>query len=281
MRSILPFLLVSLTACGYAGSSADPASGDWDEDGYTGEDGDCANEDETMNPGAADSAGDGVDQNCDGLDGVDADDDGFASIASGGEDCDDADPAVKPGGLETWYDGIDGNCDGADDFDRDGDGLASTDYGGTDCDDGTTDIPRAETWNGMDDDCDGCIDEVDASITYADDADGNPEMVVTLRNADPHGMLVGFAETSAGGAGWYGEDCRNGSTDCHPMAMQGGTLTVVHDTADVRFGARTYFDQGRLAGSAAVFWDSEGACTAIGEGADYYAAAGCCIEEGW
>lgn len=38
---------------------------------------------------------DGVDQNCDGVDGVDADGDGHASKASGGDDCDDADAAVQ------------------------------------------------------------------------------------------------------------------------------------------------------------------------------------------
>ena len=38
---------------------------------------------------------DGVDQNCDGVDGIDADSDGFASIGSGGLDCDDADGTVS------------------------------------------------------------------------------------------------------------------------------------------------------------------------------------------
>ena len=36
-----------------------------------------------------DIVGDGIDQNCDGLDGTDVDGDGFASVASGGDDCDD------------------------------------------------------------------------------------------------------------------------------------------------------------------------------------------------
>jgi len=37
---------------------------------------------------------DGVDQNCDGVDGVDADGDGHASVATGGDDVDDADPGL-------------------------------------------------------------------------------------------------------------------------------------------------------------------------------------------
>ena len=281
MRLSLFFVAFLGAGCGYAGDPADPSEGDWDRDGFTGVDGDCANEDPAMHPGATDTFGDAVDQNCDGLDGVDADADGFASVASGGDDCDDADAAIKPGGLEVWYDGVDSNCAGDDDYDRDGDGVDSIDYGGEDCDDGSVDIPRTETWNGMDDDCDGCVDEVEARFTFEDDAAGDPMMVVSLLNADPHGLRVGFAETSEGGAGWYGEDCRNGETDCHPMAPQGGTLSVVHDTAEVRFGATTYFDQGRLLGSAAVIWDSVGQCTAFGADADYYATAGCCVQAGW
>jgi putative metal-binding protein len=55
---------------------------------------------------------DGVDQNCDGVDGVDADQDGFASLMSGGEDCDDAAPHSYPGADDPPGDGIDQNCDG-------------------------------------------------------------------------------------------------------------------------------------------------------------------------
>jgi hypothetical protein len=39
---------------------------------------------------------DGIDQNCDGVDGVDRDGDGYASIRTGGTDCDDRDPRVHP-----------------------------------------------------------------------------------------------------------------------------------------------------------------------------------------
>jgi hypothetical protein len=38
--------------------------------------------------------GNGVDENCDGVDGVDADADGHASIETGGDDPDDADPTT-------------------------------------------------------------------------------------------------------------------------------------------------------------------------------------------
>jgi hypothetical protein len=46
---------------------------------------------------------------------LDADEDGYADEACGGEDCDDADPAVNPGATEKvpfCSDGIDNDCDG-------------------------------------------------------------------------------------------------------------------------------------------------------------------------
>jgi hypothetical protein len=58
------------------------------------------------------TAPDGVDQNCDGVDGVDADRDGFASIATGGSDCNDLSASVYPGATDMAGDGIDQNCDG-------------------------------------------------------------------------------------------------------------------------------------------------------------------------
>lgn len=40
--------------------------------------------------------GDGIDQNCDGIDGTDVDGDGVASVASGGDDCADHDDTIGP-----------------------------------------------------------------------------------------------------------------------------------------------------------------------------------------
>jgi len=91
----------------------------------------------------------------------DGDGDGFASEAAGGDDCDDTDPQTYPGADEVWYDGIDENCDGADDFDQDADGHEAATYGGDDCDDtAATAFPGGvEADNGVDDDCDGAVDE--------------------------------------------------------------------------------------------------------------------------
>ncbi|MBI2893963.1 MAG: putative metal-binding motif-containing protein [Deltaproteobacteria bacterium] len=57
---------------------------------------------------------DGIDQNCDGVDGVDGDGDGHASRTTGGDDCNDADGGIFPGAADANGDGIDQNCDGVD-----------------------------------------------------------------------------------------------------------------------------------------------------------------------
>ena len=53
-----------------------PGEDDVDQDGYSIEQGDCDDADPDVNPGAEDSTVDGVDQDCDDLDGPDADGDG-------------------------------------------------------------------------------------------------------------------------------------------------------------------------------------------------------------
>lgn len=279
------FLLLSAIApiigCGYSGPSDDPKSGDWDDDGFTGEDGDCANIDADFYPGAPDSVGDGIDQNCDLADGVDADGDGHASMDSGGDDCDDASRDTQPGAFDAWYDGVDSDCSGNDDYDYDGDGKQASEYGGTDCNDNDPGIPSPEVWDGIDNDCNSCTDEVGVEFTFTNDGAGGTTMVITLSRADPHGSWLGIAETGLGGAGYYGEDCLTGTGDCHVLEAQGGTYAVVDDPDEVRLGSTTYFNAPRLLGSAAVVWDTNGRCTALGEGADYYSSAGCCIQEGW
>ena len=112
---------------------------DIDSDGYSESDGDCDDTDSSIFPTATETFGDSLDQNCDGIDGGDADSDGYASIASGGLDCDDQDPSltpldqdgdgesicdgdcndnnaeIHPDAEETPGDGVDSNCNGDDD----------------------------------------------------------------------------------------------------------------------------------------------------------------------
>lgn len=90
---------------------------DKDGDGFSIADGDCDDEDDRFYPGANDIVGDDKDQNCDGLDGLDADLDGHASTGSGGDDCNDDDIAIYGGAPEVGWDGIDQDCDMEDRYD--------------------------------------------------------------------------------------------------------------------------------------------------------------------
>ncbi|MEL6342158.1 MAG: FG-GAP-like repeat-containing protein [Myxococcota bacterium] len=121
---------------------------------------DCDDDDPDVFPEADEVVGDGIDNNCDGLedcledrdgDGyhagqvissadLDCDDDGEGDPEDPGGDCNDDDPDIFPDADETVGDGIDSDCDGFEDCleDRDGDGhhadeiISSADL---DCDD--------------------------------------------------------------------------------------------------------------------------------------------------
>ena len=106
----------------------------------------------------------------------DLDLDGF-SVAQG--DCDDGDPAAHPGATDPLGVGGDSNCDGVDGIDADGDAVASAESGGTDCDDSdpSTHPGADEACDGVDNDCDGEVDEpgaLDGTLWFRDaDGDGH------------------------------------------------------------------------------------------------------------
>ncbi|MEM1413633.1 MAG: putative metal-binding motif-containing protein [Myxococcota bacterium] len=119
----------------------------------------------------------------------DQDDDEAASIACGGLDCDDTDPTRSPFATEVCdADGKDEDCNPETfgDVDADGDGFVDarcfnvdgsgrTVSEGRDCDDTNPAVHpiQLERCNGVDDDCDGDVDEGVRSPLFADmDGDG-------------------------------------------------------------------------------------------------------------
>ena len=157
-------------------SNSDDGDGDSDfidndGDGFSEADGDCNDLNRSIYPGAPDPC-DGIDQNCDGTpdEAFDIDGDGWTTC---GGDCRDNDATSNPGATEI-VDGLDNDCDGiadnhTDQYDDDGDGF-SEDQG--DCNDdpnaggsligpGAIEVAINEDGDpeGIDNDCDGVVDE--------------------------------------------------------------------------------------------------------------------------
>ena len=170
---------------------------------------------------------------------ADADGDGVASP----EDCDDEDPTVYPGALELC-DGVDNDCDGrVDDEDEiagttgtlgfaDDDGDGHGDPGeslracvlpegfvedDTDCDDRDADKHPAapETCDGLDNDCDGLVDDLDEDLDASGgvdawaDADGDG-------HGDPDRPVRVCAVGHTSGAASTNDDCDDSSREAYP-----------------------------------------------------------------
>jgi len=155
----------TFTTCGADGNAATTADNDCDDTAVT------------VFPGATEVCN-AVDEDCDGTvdEGFDTDGDTFTTCGADGSaattadnDCDDTVVTIFPGATEVC-DAIDQDCDGLldEDFDVDGDTWTTCGADGdasatadNDCDDAVAAVnPGAtELCNGIDDDCDGLIDE--------------------------------------------------------------------------------------------------------------------------
>lgn len=208
-RSVFPVFALLFVACPGGGSdkesgvgidtaaeaacAAAPAACDEDNDGFRPSEGDCDDEDSTINPGAEEVC-DGLDNNCDGdIDEevtttyyTDADIDGFGDPATGvdaceqpagyvanPDDCDDTQPRAYPGNAEVC-DGIDNDCDSVVD-----NGVTTTYYADADRDgygDGDVVTSACELPAGY------VLDNTDCDDSASTSYPGHPEICDTLDN---------------------------------------------------------------------------------------------------
>ena len=163
----------------------------------------------------------------------DDDGDGYSEVDG---DCDDDDASLSPGATE-YCDGVDNDCDGSTDEasaadaatwyrDADGDGYGDAGDSGaactspasyvadaTDCDDSSAAVSPAasELCNGVDDDCDGTVDEdsaTDAATWYLDsDGDGYGDVGSTTAACS---LPSGYSAAAT--------DCDDGDGTTHPGA---------------------------------------------------------------
>jgi len=175
--------------------------------GYTLNNTDCDDSSAAVNEGVEEIPNNGIDDDCDGEEliiVIDEDNDGYPVE----EDCDDNNPDVNPGAIEIC-DELDNNCDGQlnegvwisyyADEDNDGFGnpnntilscvpMSNFVLDNSDCDDSNADVnPEAEEiCDGLDNNCDGIIDEGFVTSYYLDyDGDGFGDPDNTIQSCVP------------------------------------------------------------------------------------------------
>ncbi|MCB9766127.1 MAG: FG-GAP repeat protein [Alphaproteobacteria bacterium] len=186
----------------------------------------------------------------------DLDGDGFSEP----EDCDDGDAAIHPGAPDDTCDGVDDDCDGVVDqaagvlWYRDDDGDGFGDPNATpetacdapagyvdnlsDCDDANGDVhPEAvEACDGVDNNCDGLIDEASSTVWYLDaDDDGYGDPEETFEGCDaPNGYVAdgGDCDDTQGAVNpGAAELCDGVDNDCDGL-VDAGSVRCPESLAD-------------------------------------------------
>ena len=237
-------------------SCADVGPNDDDGDGYTIDDGDCADDDAAINPGAFEVC-DGADNNCDGaadddsaIDAVtwyrDIDGDGYGSMTVSADaceeplhfvadntDCNDRSAAVNPGADEVCDEVFDNDCDGT--VDEDG-AVDALDWYGDDDGDGFGE--NSDVWSAcvqpagyepLGDDCDdsndwtypGAIELCDGERNDCDDAGWADDAGTASLEEDGTGEWYDFTPTMS--AGSY-------ASPANFMVVRHGTLNICEGT---------------------------------------------------
>ncbi len=189
------------------------ADNDADGDGYPLEQ-DCDDKDAESSPGEEETPYDGKDNDCDPTT-PDDDLDGDGYLES--DDCDDNDGQVHPFAEEIPYDGKDNDCDETTpDDDFDGDGSIKAD----DCNDEDKNAyPGAEEIaDGIDNDCDGDVDEG----TDAVDLDGDGFCVGYLKAGD----VLACSDKSLPG------DCDDTNAELTPADLDGDSSSTCTGDCD-------------------------------------------------
>ncbi len=186
--------------------------GDKDGDGFTTEEGDCDDNDSTVNPAAAESC-DNIDNDCDSL--VDEDLGGTYYADKDGDGFGDEGSAVTA-------------CEPPD---------GSYIEDSSDCDDTRDDVYPStdEVCDNVDNDCDGAIDEDDTTTYYADaDGDGYGDpgaMVVTCKDIGAGYVIndTDCEDTSADVYPGHDEVCDTLDNDCDGVVDEEVTTTYYED----------------------------------------------------
>jgi len=190
---------------------------DVDGDGFNPCQGDCDDGDATVYPGAAEVC-DGLDNDCDGqTDENEVDEDGDGWLICNG-DCDDTDAALNPADEDAdGYSTCDGDCDDFDDTlnldDVDGDGWDTCD---DDCDDDDPTLNPADNDGDGSSTCDGDCDDEDDTVApdeeeICDGVDNNCDGITDEVDADGDGFISEDC---------LGEDCDDSDPDVNPDAVE-------------------------------------------------------------